>query len=456
MIGRRVPLRLQGQLAAFFLSLAFLLWANLETPFWGDDYCRMVDSSIVKAVLRSWKEYFDWTGRFFTDVITFVVMGSGRQWGPVWFDVFNSLVFVGLIWVVSRLAKLASGRDGDHPDDLLIGFTDTIFVALMLWWLPRTVGEVALWKTGAIGYLWPVTGELLILERCLSGRVLPLWLVPFAFVIATFLEPLSLLITCVIGVLGFLRWRHHTGSPIRLIAVATAHAAGTLFVCAAPGNFARASTVAPSPPMDRVVGVLGNIGSLFDGYWAPFLIVIAIAFLVSRDRPQAVASYRLGPDQHHSRAQPGWRAGRGWMFPALALVYMLLLLSVPRSALAARISFPASVLLICYLASVFRLRLLAPRFNQLMAAVMLLLIVLHGMIVVPGLRQIAGIDRGWTATLKPFVGSGADVVLPLARINGRTLYVRKSEFFEGISGNPDYFVNVCYARAMGVRTITGR
>jgi hypothetical protein len=78
------------------------------------------------------------------------------------------------------------------------------------------------------------------------------------------------------------------------------------------------------------------------------------------------------------------------------------------------------------------------------------------MIVVPGLRQIARIDRGWAATLKPFAGSGADVVLPLAQINGRTLYVRKSEFFEGISPNPAYFVNVCYARAMGLNTITGR
>jgi hypothetical protein len=188
--------------------------------------------------------------------------------------------------------------------------------------------------------------------------------------------------------------------------------------------------------MDRVVGVLGNIGSLFDGYWAPFLIVIALAFLVPTDRLREAASDRLGPDQHLSRAQPGWRAGRGWMFLALALVYMLLLLSVPRSALAARVSFPASVLLICYLASVFRLRPLAPRVNQVMAVMMLLLIVLHGMIVVPGLRQIAQIDRGWTATLKPFVGSGAGVVLPLARINGRTLYVRKFEFFEGISPIP--------------------
>jgi hypothetical protein len=175
---------------------------------------------------------------------------------------------------------------------------------------------------------------------------------------------------------------------------------------------------------------------------------------------QAVTSRLFGADRHpvppHPRARPGWQAGRGWVFLALALIYMLLLLSVPRPALAARVSFPASVFLVCYLASLFHFRPLAPRLNQLLAALMLLLIVLHGMIVVPGLRQIARIDRGWAATLRPFVGSGTDVVLPLVRIDGRTVYVRKSEFFEGISADPNYFVNVCYAHAMGLKTITGR
>jgi hypothetical protein len=85
-----------------------LFWANSETPFWADDYCRMIDAGVIEAVTRSWQEYFSWTGHFFTSAITYIVMSTGRAWGIGWFNLANSIIFLGLIAIVLRLIALAT------------------------------------------------------------------------------------------------------------------------------------------------------------------------------------------------------------------------------------------------------------------------------------------------------------------------------------------------------------
>ncbi|MBX5454521.1 MAG: hypothetical protein IRZ25_11395 [Methyloceanibacter sp.] len=45
--------------------------------------------------------------------------------------------------------------------------------------------------------------------------------------------------------------------------------------------------------------------------------------------------------------------------------------------------------------------------------------------------------------------------MPLVTFHGRTLLIRGHLFFEGIHKEPDFYVNRCYAKAMGVRTVQG-
>jgi hypothetical protein len=407
--------------------LVFLAWANAVTPLWADDYCRVILRGIAEAIAHAWDEYQSWTGRFFVIAITYAVMGSGWRWSMLGFDLANAAVFLVLIRTVLALAQQAGGVAG--PRDALAGFLETLFVALLLWWLPRTIGEVALWKTGSIGYLWAVTGELLLLRLVLAGRggwVLP----PFAFVMATFLEPLSLLVT---GMLAAIAWQQRR---VLSVAVLLAHGAGLLFLLGAPGNFARAAAVAPSPALDRLEGVVGNLGSLVDPYWLPALTVVLRAYPL---RLEGLAE-RL-------------RAGHGWMFAALAALYMALLLAFPRSALAARVSFPASVLLVCYLATLFLQRPVTRQGDVGLAGLVVALTGLHLAVVVPDLRHMARIARDRDQQM---AGQTGDAIVTLVRVDNRLVLIRKHRFFVGITPNAESFVNRCYARVMGAQTVVAR
>ena len=240
--------------------------------------------------------------------------------------------------------------------------------------------------------------------------------------------------------LCLLRWRRR--EPVPLLPAA-AHLAGTLVVALAPGNFARAGVLPRSPPLDRLAGVFGNLGSLFDAYWLPAVGVVAWAY----------ASGGAGV------ATDGWRvlrAGRGWLFVVLALVYMASLLGVPRAALAARACFPASVFLVCYLTALFLRRPAPDASAPKLAAVLALLSAAHLAVVVPHLRALARIDAAWAADPQLRQGPAARAVLPLVRVGGRTLYARKDRFFEGLTPDPANFINRCYAQAMGVGSVVAR
>ncbi|GBQ80515.1 hypothetical protein AA13595_0364 [Gluconacetobacter johannae DSM 13595] len=361
-------------------------------------------------------------------------MQVGWFWSMLPFDIVNAGVFLALVLNVLSLSSHAADR-ASPSRPRAASPTEILFVALLLWWLPRDFGEVALWKTGAIGYLWAITGELWVL-RLLVERRPPHGFAAMAggFVIATFLESISLFVSGVL-LLWCLRCRHvQKPVPWGLLA---AHAAGTTVLLAAPGNFARADTMSPSPPLDRLIGVVGNLGSIFDAWWLLAAAAVAMAY-GSRWRWRALA------------------AGKGWIFIPAALFYMMLLLGVPRSALAARLSFPASVFLVCYWTALFIRRPVTPRGAWRGPATLAGLCVLHALIVIPHLGRLADISRGWTRDPVLRSGPRADVILPFVLVEHRLFYARKDRFFEGITEDPDNFRNVCFAKVFGLKSVVAR
>jgi hypothetical protein len=468
----RLPHWLRGHHFALLACVVFLVWANIETPMWADDYCRAVDPNIGDALAAAWVDYFHWTGRFFTTAITYVVMANGWATSMIPFDVLNALIFVGLVALVVRLAAFAAPPTGTGERPRLADFADALFAALLIWWAPRGISEAALWKTGSIGYLWAVAGEFLILERALAlmlrGTVPPrLWLaVPFAFVMATFLEPLSVVLSLALGVLAVQAWSR--GRPAHwLLSVAVAHGAGTIVLLGAPGNFARAAAVAPlvgsSPLADRISGIYANMGKLVGGYTLGALALTVAAILV-REHWLRLLGSRLGlapapaegrPAPHLILALRTLRAGGGWLFLVLALLYMLTLLALPRRLIEPRLTFPASVLVTCYVMSLFRCRPITPARNAALAIIIAALALPGTLIVVHDLRAIATTDRAWAQTLAT-AAPGSDVMLPLIRVGRNTAESRKHLFYEGFTPDPGHWINRCYARAWGVASITGQ
>ena len=60
----------RGQILVLAIALLFLVWANIETPLWGDDYCEAIPVGLTEPFAFAWHDYFTWTGRFFVTAIT--------------------------------------------------------------------------------------------------------------------------------------------------------------------------------------------------------------------------------------------------------------------------------------------------------------------------------------------------------------------------------------------------
>ena len=446
--------RIDSRAVVWTIVFAFLVWANLVTPLWSDDYCEAIPVGFTGPFAFAWHDYFTWTGRVFVTAITYAVISTNPLWPAIPFDIINAAIFICLLRNVIGLARDLGVPSAVAPRSTLASAVDIGFVALLLWWLPRDIGEVALWKTGSIDYLWAVTGELWVLRWMLAGnRGDRPWEVLFAFVIATFLETISALVSVSLCMLCVWCWRKQRRAPLGLM---LGHVAGSVLLLAAPGNFVRANTLPPSPFPDRLIGVIGNLGGLFDAWWIPAAALIALSLIYagSADKP---AGSGVTPGVTGTRDIWGiLRATHGWILLVLALVYMVILLAVPRSTLAARVSLPASIFLICYLATLFFQRPVTDRDNRIGVLVLLVLFACHLAVVVPDLRYLAQIHRSWAEDRQFRMGPDTDVTLPTALVKGRTYYARKDMFFQGFTADPSYFVNQCTAAAMHVRTVRVR
>ena len=436
------------------IVFVFLVWANVVTPLWSDDYCEAIPVGFIGPFALAWQQYFTWTGRVFVTAITYAVISTDPFWPAIPFDVANAAIFVCLIRNVIALAHDLGVPSGVAQRPPFASAVDVGFVALLLWWLPRDIGEVALWKTGSIDYLWAVTGEFWVLRWMLAGnRGNSPWRVLFGFAIATFLETISALVSVLLCVSCAWRWRQRRRAPVGL---ALGHVAGSVLLLAAPGNFVRASMLPSSPFSDRVTGVIGNLGGLFDAWWIPAVALVALSLMhgASAGQPAGCGTTPGFAGRRDIRAI--LRAGHGWIYFVLALVYMAILLALPRAALTARVSFPASIFLICYLATLFFQRPVTDRDNRNGVLVLLALLGCHLAVVVPDLRYLAKIHRSWADDRQFQMGPDTDVTLPAVLLKGRTFYARKDMFFQGFTADPASFVNQCTAAAMHVRTVRVR
>jgi len=455
MTSATFPPRLGGPAVYAGIFLAVLL-ANIYTPLWADDYCLMDSKGFFEPLSQSWRYYMEWSGRFFPIATMHYTMQLFSMNLIILFDALNAFLFVFLLYNIIRLVDIFINHGSRELVFGAISPDYIVLVALLLWWLPRTIGEVALWKTGSIVYLWAVAGEIWILRVLLSDRSPSWWMLLPVFIIANFLEPLSVLFTILFATALLYGIAANRRFAFATIAV---HTIGTAILVLAPGNYVRAGTTVPSPLLDRLEGVLGNLGSLFDPLWIPAVAVIALTFGYAP--PAAANGTCVVTEQGGGIRRAAWkgqladflRAGRGWVFPAAALLYMALLLGAPRSALAARVSFPASVLLVCYLAAIVsrsrpplsRVRLVRYAVAAAVAATLV--------VVIPDLRHLHAIDARWARDPQLKMGLEHDAVLEKFMINNKYSYARKHIFFAGITQNPAYFINLCYAKSHNVRSV---
>ncbi len=187
---RRSPSSTYLTCAILFL---LMLAANLLTPLTSDDYTycfsfdeggeRIESIGDILPSLMAHGKYMNgrYTAHFFAQL--FLLLPSFV------FDVVNSLVFVGLIFVIYKIATKESGTN------------NFLFVFLfgMTWLCQSDFGQVNLWLDGACNYLWALFFGILFVYPYISyvlyGERLKAFLLPPFFVVAfisgSFMENIS-------------------------------------------------------------------------------------------------------------------------------------------------------------------------------------------------------------------------------------------------------------------------
>lgn len=428
---------LAGRAAALALVFALLFLANRAMPYLADDFCRLVGAGPLAALAEAAGEYGRWTGRLAVTAATYLLLGDARAPSPL-FDALNALAFAGLVALVLRLARLVDPRADSGAGAEASGqggwrsFNDTLFAALALWWLPWSVGEVALWLTGSVGYLWAVCLELLVVIGALEGWRRR-WLVPLALLAGSLLEPVGLAVSLFLAVLCLYRRRTGRRMPVLVLA---AHAAGLLSTLAAPGNFVRAAMLPPSDPWERLPAVLDLMGRLFPPGWIVPLLLLALPLLLVR------------PPVGEVRAAL-WAARRVLLLPVAALALILVHLALPAPAVVPRLAFPASVLLATLLAALFRRRPGGAERQVALGAA--LLVTASAALAAPDLGALWRIGTAWhEAALRQ---AGEDAAVPGLLLSGQPMRARGPAVFMALSADPAAGYNPCFARAYGLRSV---
>lgn len=227
-----------------------LCWLNVLMPLAVDDYAR-VGHPLTHFPAALYAEYTGWTGRLFVIALTFLSLSS-----PVTvyvFDVLNAFMFCALLVAAFRIAR-ARG-----PSTFFDACELTIFAAL-LWLGTDSIAESTLWKTGAIGYLWVVTANLVVLfyllntcddAACREPAALGRTAVPL-FAVALFagngLENLAVATIAVIAFDIALRRAGRGASANMPVSLIAAYICGFAVWLGAPGNFGRLAVCTRSIP----------------------------------------------------------------------------------------------------------------------------------------------------------------------------------------------------------------
>ncbi len=271
----------------FALFCAGLVWLNLITPLWGDDYVyRFVfdalyyyDDSFCRLV-GSWKDIWDsqcahylcTNGRFVAHTLAqgFLFAGQGLPWALA-----NTLCLVASVWL---LLRFAIRRPEPEPRRRWQQF----LLTLTLYWLlmPHN-GQLFFWLTGSCNYQWAALLVLAFLNLWLLP--VPRWLAwllyPVAFLAGNSNEALSLGLA--VSLVGFAAWRHRA-LRLRQFAGLACFLLGTASNVFSPGVAARiemaGESVSSADLWTRCLNAVSDISKALED--CPHLLLVPLAALL--------------------------------------------------------------------------------------------------------------------------------------------------------------------------------
>ena len=256
-MNQTVKQSLNAERIILVLTGVAMLLLNLMTFVCSDDYPYsfyldsdgVIDTSrrvcsMADVIQSQYHHYFFANGRILANGLVQWFMSLDCR---AVFGVCNALVFMGYVYLV----QMVSGRRG---------WTYTLLVFVLLLALLRAFGEVFLWMSGSLNYLWAGLlnmAFLLLLQR----KKIPLVAIPLALVAGWWQESFSVSVSVALCIgMAYGWWKKRSWDTMTLL-VCAAYIAGTLLLVLAPGT------------IDRVEREGAGM-SLADGHWGVNIIYV--------------------------------------------------------------------------------------------------------------------------------------------------------------------------------------
>lgn len=269
-----------------FAIFILLLVTNLGTQFWSDDLCRVMpfgDGLFGESLARTSQDYVSWSGRVVVTALTYLAINFSFHYTQFVFDLISSIVFVFLLLGIFRISV---GRMPCNSDGAVL-----LFLFVLVWLGVDSIGEVSLWKTGAVGYLWVVTAGVWVLVPYADLVLRNIIVMPLTFRSA--MISTGLVAICGLGLENFtacvfmaqvaavgigLRRKLNFKVLLPLIIPAVLMMAALVVMVFSPGNIVRASMVRAqvgesSGFLSKVLPFSAAALSVYANSWLAYLLV---------------------------------------------------------------------------------------------------------------------------------------------------------------------------------------
>ena len=434
-------------LMAIIVSWLLIFIFNVLTPMMSDDlfYSREVQmaGNFAEVVQQEYQQYMTWSGRS----VCHLILRCFLMGNKMVFNIFNSLVFVGLALLI--YLNIEGRKKYDVPVYLLTN--------LLIWMFGVVFRQTVLWETGACNYLWGsaiILAFLTLYRSCLKKsdrlkkRVVWVVLLFITGIIAGWCNENTsgggILMSLMLVVFWWYDNRDNKKPAFYMVAGIVGQLTGFLFMIMAPGNVAR--VLVQEEEHTGLFALVSRFQKIILAIKNNFLILLIIILLLF-----IIVLY-----QKHNLKNlwKDCRNGILWLIAFLATCFALILTPEPMP----RAYFGAGIFLIIAVVQFFvyvkENEIIFRSLKTGMISVMCLIMFFTYMESGANLARIYREYHERDVYLTEQAENGVkDVTVPMLRPDFETKY--SDGYNSDITASPEYWLNIAYATYYGFDSVSG-
>lgn len=434
-------------LMAIIVSWLLIFIFNVLTPMMSDDlfYSREVQmaGNFAEVVQQEYQQYMTWSGRS----VCHLILRCFLMGNKMVFNIFNSLVFVGLALLI--YLNIEGRKKYDVPVYLLTN--------LLIWMFGVVFRQTVLWETGACNYLWGsaiILAFLTLYRSCLKKsdrlkkRVVWAVLLFITGIVAGWCNENTsgggILMSLMLVVFWWYDNRDNKKPAFYMVAGIVGQLTGFLFMIMAPGNAARVLVQEEEHTgLFALVSRFQKIILAIRNNFLILLIIILLLFIIV-----LYQKYNL------KNLWKDCRNGILWLIAFLATCFALILTPEPMP----RAYFGAGIFLIIAVVQFFvyveENEIIFRSLKTGMISVMCLIMFFTYMESGANLARIYREYHERDVYLTEQAENGVkDVTVPMLRPDFETKY--SDGYNSDITASPEYWLNIAYATYYGFDSVSG-